>query len=60
MNKIKLSDIKVKLPFNIQKGMYIGHLMDWKDGIHKYDIRLILMFIFHLKELIFNVNFVGH
>ena len=37
---IKLSDIKINLPFKIQKNMYIGHLMDWKDGIHKYEYKV--------------------
>ena len=37
---IKLSDIRVKLPFNIQKNIYIGHLRDWKDGIHKYGYKV--------------------
>lgn len=37
---IKLSDIRKKLPFNIQKGMYIGHLRDWKDGIHRYGYKV--------------------
>jgi len=37
---LKLSDIRKQFHFNLQKNMYNGHLMDWKEYRYKHGYKL--------------------